>query len=116
MIEQVLDLFGGDPVLLTDELTNSVFFNEKAEKLYHESGDAIVNRAAYSLLGFESFEGVPQSLVDALMGKRDAWRGFVKVPGQKCTVCFCEASALVREEELICGLIRFDLLKKETVT
>ncbi|MGF1574212.1 MAG: PAS domain-containing protein [Sumerlaeia bacterium] len=114
MIRQVLDLFEQDPVILTDVLTNSVYFNEHAEGLFGESGEALVNRATYSLLGFENHTGVPSTLADALLGKAEAWRGYVKLPGKNGSVFYCEASALKTSDKHIAGVIRFDANKVVT--
>lgn len=111
MIRQVLDLFENDPVILTDILTNSVFFNDHAELLFGESGEALVNRATYSLLGFENFTGVPSSLAEALLGKADCWRGYVKLPNKGGDVFYCEASALKTSEKHLAGVLRFDSTK-----
>jgi len=107
LIFQALDLFEHQPVIITDQLANSVFLNKKAEELYGQRGEAIVNRAVFSLLGFDSFEGMPQKLVDGLSGNGEVWRGFVKHPTEQNKICFAEASAIVHEN-LKCGMIRFD--------
>ncbi|MDX1972000.1 MAG: hypothetical protein SFY68_05650 [Candidatus Sumerlaeia bacterium] len=117
MIHQVLELFEEDAVILTDVLTNSIFFNTKAEELFGMRGEELVNRTTYSLLGFENFKGVPKSLADALLGEGDCWRGLVKLgeevrskfePG---TLFYCEASALRTSGEFIVGVLRLDLNK-----
>lgn len=108
MIRQVLDLFESDPVILTDVLTNSIFFNPLAEELFGEAGEALVNRATYSLLGFEQFNGVPKALADALLGEADCWRGYVRLPHTGDAVYYCEASAIKTSNKHLAGVIRFD--------
>jgi len=105
LVEQMLDLFAEESVIVTDELSNTVYFSPVAEKVFQDRGEAIVNRAAYSLLGFDRFENQPKPLVGALLGKGEPWRGAVILPGQTNAV-FCEASAIKRGDEFVCGIIR----------
>ncbi len=105
IVGRTVDLFESTPLLLTDRLTNSVFFNDPAEALYGEAAEAIVNRAAWSLLGFDFSSAAPTALEAALLGSGDPWKGIVRLPDGAPR--FCEASAVVRDGRLVCGMIRF---------
>ncbi len=105
LLKQTIELFSTVPLVLTDGITNSVYFNDAAERLYGEEAEAIVNRAAWSLLGFDFSSSAPAGLEGALLGTADPWKGVVRVAGGATR--FCEASAIRRGEQLVAGLIRF---------
>ena len=108
LVTDAAKLFEDLPIVLTDNLANSIWMNERAEELFGDSAEALVNRAAFSLLGFGSAGEAPDALAEALLGKRGPWKAFVNVEtavGPKAL--FCEASAICRGEDLICGILRF---------
>lgn len=106
-------MFVDTPVVLTDKLTNSLWFSDPAEELFGERAEALVNRVAFSLLGFEDREKQPTRLVDALLGEADPWRGVVhlQVPGGT-RLTFVEASAISRDGTFIAGILRFSPQEK----
>ncbi|MDK2971308.1 MAG: hypothetical protein PWP23_1063 [Candidatus Sumerlaeota bacterium] len=103
-VRQVVDLFSASPLFLTDSLTNTVYFSPMAEELLGEQGEAIVNRAACSLLGFGRGTPVPPALNAALLGEGPAWKALVRLENG-CSVA-CEASAIRGPNGLICGMVR----------
>lgn len=106
IVRRIVDLFDDSPLVLTDRLTNSVYFNAAGEALFSDRGESIVNRAAYSLLGFEAETAIPAALSRALLGEGDAWKGAVHPEGHDAKM-LCEASAVRRDDRLLCGVIRF---------
>lgn len=106
VVLQAVELLVAIPLVLTDKLTNSVYFNAPAEELFCDSGEAIVNRAAFSLLGFGSHEKMPPGLPKALLGECDPWRGIVHPDGGSGPI-FCEASTARRQGRFLCGILRF---------
>lgn len=95
------------PLVLTDRLTNAVFFNEEAEAVFGDRAEALVNRTTLSLLGFSKIEGMPAPLVDALLAKGEPWRGVAVLDvSPKPEARFVEASAVHRGDRLVCGLLR----------
>ncbi len=107
LVSAAVETFGAVPLILTDKLTNSVFLNAPAEVAFEERAEALVNRVAYSLLGFGKREHAPAGLAVALLGEAGPWRGVVEVPtptGWSRRVA--EASAIVQGERFICGLVR----------
>ncbi|MDX2177225.1 MAG: hypothetical protein SF028_12230 [Candidatus Sumerlaeia bacterium] len=97
------DLFADAPLVLTDRLANSVFLSPAAERLLGDRAPALVNRACYSLLGFDSGERPPDALATALLGEREPWKAMVLLAGRGCHV---EASAIRRGARLVCGVLR----------
>ena len=98
LVGQTVDLFASVPLVLTDQLSNSVWFNGAAESLFGDRAEAIVNRAAWSLLGFGFAAAAPDRLMDALLGGGGPWKGMVRPEGNPAARPeFCEASALVRD-------------------
>jgi len=110
LVAQTVDLFHDSPLILTDRLTNSVFVNEQAAALLGDRGEALVNRTAYSLMGFGMADQLPQPLEQALMGDGPPWRGIVRLSdvesGKAVSHAFCEASAIHRNGSLVCGILR----------
>ena len=108
LAHQLVELFVDVPVVLTDRLTNSIYLNEAAERLLGQRAEAVVNRAAFSLLGFGSGESTPQGLVDALLGQAPSWRSVVRLfADESLGHAVCEASAVCRGEHHVCGVLRF---------
>ncbi len=108
LVEQMTEFLADVPMILTDRLANSVFFNPAAERLFDQDGEAIVNRAAFSLLGFGTTGKTPPGLTEALLGKKAPWRGAVQIEStDKQPPVFCEASAIMRDNCFICGVLRF---------
>jgi hypothetical protein len=108
LVGQTTELFAAVPLVLTDRLSNSVWFNAPAEALFRDRAEAIVNRAAWSLLGFGFAAAAPDRLMAALLGEGPPWKGMVRPEGNPAARPeFCEASALVREGRLVCGILRF---------
>lgn len=106
LVTGVLDLFRQRPLVLTDRLTNSIYLNPPAEELFGLDGESIVNRAAYSLLGFGESDKLPLPVADALLGDTDAWRSLVTPPGGHPV--FCEASCVRIGDAFVAGLLRFE--------
>ncbi len=110
LVSQTVELFHDTPLILTDRLTNSVFVNEAAATLFGDRGEALVNRTAYSLLGFGASEKLPEPLEHALLGDSPPWRGIVRISrvdgGALMPQAFCEASAVSRAGNLVCGILR----------
>jgi len=110
LVFQTVDLFDDTALVLTDALTNSVYLNEAAAGLLRERGEALVNRAAYSLLGFGTSEKLPAPLESALLAQGPPWRGIVRLGTvehpDSPTTAFCEASAINRRGSLVCGILR----------
>jgi len=95
------------PIILTDKLANAVFINEAAESIFRDRAEALVNRTTFSLLGFEKLECLPEGLTLALQARSTPWRGVVQLDvtgGQERR--YVEASAVHRDGELVCGLLR----------
>lgn len=108
MVAETADLFASVPLVLTDALTNSVWFNDEAERLFRDRAEAIVNRAAWSLLGFGFAAAAPDRLTAALLGQSGPWKGMVRPSGDPAARPeFCEASSLCRDGRLVCGILRF---------
>ncbi|MCC5876792.1 MAG: hypothetical protein JJU11_11285 [Candidatus Sumerlaeia bacterium] len=108
LVDDLVSMFVDTPIILTDKLTNSLWFSDPAEELFGERAEAIVNRVAYSLLGFEDREKQPVRLVSALLGEDDPWRGVVHLPVAEGTrLAFVEASAICRDGVFVCGVLRF---------
>jgi hypothetical protein len=110
LVLQTVELFHNAALILTDGLTNSVFVSKAAEGLFGERGEALVNRAAYSLLGFGTSEKLPAPMESALLAQGPPWRGIVRLgmvenPDNPATA-FCEASAIIRRDKLVCGILR----------
>lgn len=104
-VRDVVELFVAEPIILTDHLTNSVYFSAPAEALFGDRAEAIVNRTAASLLGFGRTGPVPPALTAALLGEALPWKALVRLDGGQDVAC--EASALHRDQHLVCGLLRF---------
>lgn len=109
LLADLLALFPSDPVVLTDRLTNSVYFSPAAEALFAAEGDAITNRVAASLLGFGARESAPKALDAALLGESAPWRAAVEPFGEGPvgTRVVCEASAVRGPRGFVAGLLRF---------
>lgn len=109
LAEELGEAFSHLPIVLTDNLTNSVWLTGRAEELLGERAEALVNRVSYSLLGFGEREKQPQGVVDALLGKGGPWKGVVHLPRADgpSRLVFVEASAVVREGRFVCGVLRF---------
>ena len=111
LVSQTVELFSDTPLVLTDRLTNSVFVNGPAAVLLGDRGEALVNRAAYSLLGFGAADKLPEPIEKALLGDGPPWRGLVRpavegIPAESVNPLFCEASAINRHGVLVCGILR----------
>lgn len=107
LARQLVVLFADVPLVLTDRLTNSIYLNEAAEALLDQRAEAVVNRAAYSLLGYGASEAAPPALADALLGAGQPWRSVVRVyADDELGQAVCEASAVRRGEEFVCGVLR----------
>lgn len=107
LARQLADLFVEAPLVLTDRLTNSIYLNTAAEDLLGQRAAAIVNRAAYSLLGFGAAESAPATLADALLGRADSWRSVVHLfADDELGQAVCEASAIMRGGQFVCGVLR----------
>lgn len=108
LVEDLVAGFSHLPVVLTDRLTNSIWLSGPAEELLGERAEALVNRVSYSLLGFGEREKQPQGVVDALLGTDRPWKGALHLPsGDGSRLSFVEASAIVREGQFVCGVLRF---------
>lgn len=107
MIQGALDLFADQPLILTDRLANSIYFNPGAEALFAERGEALVNRVLFSLLGLGERSTVPPRLVEALDGSGAPWKGVVQPPdvNGECAM-LCEVSAIGQGEAFLCGMVR----------
>ena len=105
--EDLVRAFEGSPLILTDRLANSNYLTPQAAHLLGDSEEALVNRLSFSLLGFGKHQKVPTALVKALEGEGPSWRGVVDL-GEMGSARwhFCEASAVVRDGRLVCGVIR----------
>jgi hypothetical protein len=108
MVESAAALFDHDPVIFTDQLTNSVWLNPPAEELLNDDAEALVNRTASSLLGFGNGDKAPAPLEAALLGRSDPWKAVVNLPREEAppAPAYCEASAVLRGERLVCGIVR----------
>ncbi len=108
MIEDLIMMFDDKPLILTDELANSVYLNEHAEILLGDRAEALVNRLSFSLLGFGKAARVPESLANALAGEAAPWRGVVNLSADptKSKYHFAEISAIKSPEKTLCGVIR----------
>lgn len=103
-----VDALARDPLIVTDRLTNAVYFNEAAEAAFGDRAESLVNRTTLSLLGYSRAEGLPQGLIDALLARCGPWRGMAAIdaaPGSGPRLV--EASAVQRGGRLVCGLLRF---------
>lgn len=109
LVRQAVQLFESVPLVLTDELTNSIYFNAPAERLFGDSGEALVNRAGYSLLGYDDGGHAPEGLAEALLGKSGPFRTVVRLPGAggQTQPVFVEASAIMHGPRHLCGVVRF---------
>jgi hypothetical protein len=95
------------PIILTDRLANAVFINEAAESIFRDRAEALVNRTTLSLLGFEKADCLPEGLTLALQAKSGPWRGVVMLDvAGGAERRYIEASAVHRDGELICGILR----------
>lgn len=104
----VAEAFGHHPVVLTDQLTNSVYLTPPAEELLCDSAEALVNRLSLSLLGFGRRETIPRGVTEALQGQSEPWRGVVNLGDQdNPRWYFVHASAVLHEGKLVCGVLRF---------
>ena len=107
LARQLVVLFADVPLVLTDRLTNSIYLNEAAEALLGQRAEAVVNRAAYSLLGYGASEAAPAALADALLGRGESWRSVVRVyADDELGQAVCEASAVQRGGVFVCGVLR----------
>ena len=109
LVRQAVQLFESIPLILTDELTNTAYFNGRAEELFGEPGEAVVNRTAYSVLGYGDGGHAPEGLAAALLGKSGPFRSIMRIApgGGEPQPVFFEASAIARGTKLVCGLLRF---------
>lgn len=109
IIQQFVDAFAAYPLVLTDKLANTIYFNQSAESLFQDHAEAIVNRLSFSLLGFGRKETVPPGLISALLGEGAPWRGVVNIAdADSPRHLFIEASAIRTREKLLCGVVRFN--------
>jgi hypothetical protein len=106
LVTGLLAALAGRPVALTDGLANTLWFSPEAESLFGERAEAIVNRVAFSLLGFGKNDRLPPGLKEALLGEGPAWRGIVKPEGRG-EQTFLEASCIQQNGRLLCGVLRF---------
>lgn len=108
LARQLSELFVDVPLVLTDRLTNSIYLNAAAEEMLGQRAEAVVNRAAYSLLGFGVAESAPPALTEALLGRADSWRSVVRLfADDPMGQAVCEASAVSRGGDFVCGVLRF---------
>ncbi len=107
LVQAATDAFATIPLIVTDKLTNAVFLNRRAEELFGENAEALVNRTSYSLLGFGNRGNAPKVLPAALLGESRPWRGVVEIHTPKGREQHAaEASAVLRDGHFVCGLIR----------
>jgi hypothetical protein len=99
--------FGADALVLTDSLGNSIHLTDAACRLFGDRAEALVNRQAYSLLGFGEAARMPKALGEALLGG-ETWRGTAPVGGRRAAV---EASAVRRDGRLLFGILRISELR-----
>ncbi len=104
LVSAIADAFTDEALLLTDQLINIVWVSPKAEELFQERGEAIVNRLTFSLLGMDDSPPQLDCLKRALSGESAPWRGRAKLDSQRET--FLEASALIGPSGFLCGIIR----------
>lgn len=104
VVEEFLEAFATFPIVLTDRLANTVYFNARAEVLFGERAEEIVNRLSFSLLGYGRKDQAPGGLTEALLGDAGPWRGIAEVAEVRL---FIEASAMRRDGRFLCGVIRF---------
>lgn len=105
-VKDLAALFSDQPLILTDNLANAVYLNERAEDLFQERAEALVNRLSFSLLGFNDARPVSEGLKKTLLGKAPPWRGIVHFPEPVKSIRIVDASAIVRPSRLIAGVIR----------
>ncbi len=107
LVQGAVKAFDTTPLIVTDKLTNSVFLNARAEELFGERAEALVNRVTYSLLGFGTRENAPKDLPAALLGQTQPWHGVVEINTTNGVRRHAaEASAVLRDGHFVCGLIR----------
>lgn len=106
LILGALALFEDQPLFLTDRLANTIYFNGPAEGLFAERGEAIVNRAVFSLLGMGDHTAHPPALVEALEGNGPPWKAVAQLPLEPPCICVCEASAIRDADTHLCGMVR----------
>jgi hypothetical protein len=108
MAHALAQAFSQQPLILTDRLANTVYFTPSAEALFHDRGEAIVNRLLFSLLGYGERTCIPTGLKEALLGEARPWRGVVHLgtgtddPHTRVA----EASAVMNGERFVCGVLR----------
>ncbi|MEQ8821062.1 MAG: hypothetical protein RLY93_12535 [Sumerlaeia bacterium] len=109
MASSLAELMAAEPLILTDRLTNSIYFNPPAEALFGATGEELVNRVTFSLLGMDGgAQPPPPAMVAALLGEAGPWKALLHLPAEGgARTVICEASAVKdRTGELICGVIR----------
>lgn len=111
LVRQFLDAFEDHPIVLTDQLANTIYFNNTAEALFGDRAEAVVNRVSFSLLGYGAKENIPEAFIKALLGDAPPWRGVVDLApeGNPPRHYFVEASAIRRAGKLVCGILRVSL-------
>lgn len=100
--------FGAEAMILTDALGNSIHLTDEACRLFGDRADALVNRQAFSLLGFGEAARMPKALGAALLGG-ETWRGTAPIAGGKRAAV--EASAAKRDGRLLFGILRITELR-----
>jgi len=105
MVRAMADLFDDQPLVLTDRLLNTIYFSPAAEELFRDRGEAIVNRALFSILGLDDRNHIPPRMVEALSGKAGPWKAVMNLPGRPAP-WVCEASCVRDGEMLLCGVVR----------
>lgn len=115
MAVQVLAIFPGRAVMLTDILGNTIYLSPEAAELFGDREEALLNRLSASLLGMGDRESVSPRFWKAIDGTDEPWRAMVRLPGQQRAV-FAEASAVRQGEHFICGVIRLDTPRKDATS
>lgn len=104
-----VEAFAHRPLLLTDRLCNSIYINPAAEDLFAARAEEIVNRLAFSLMGYSHLVRTPPRMTEALLAQGDPWRGVVPLEqGPPIGWHFAEVSCISMDGTLVCGVVILD--------
>ena len=108
-VSDFIEAFAERPMLLTDKLCNTIYINDAAETLFAARAEEIVNRLAFSLMGYSHLMRTPPRMTEALLAQGDPWRGVVPLePGPPIGWHFAEVSSITIDGALVCGVVILD--------
>lgn len=113
-VQEMILAFGHEPLIITDRLANVVYASEAAERLLGDRAEALVNRVAFSLMGFDQPRMIPAGLQPALLAEGKPWYGLVGFYGiAEPGLRRVDASAIKQGGQFVAGVVRISPRKAQ---